>query len=69
MDEEAQQDETSEHLGSRPGHIPEVRQRFDEAMWEATVKTANPQNAAGPSGLRYSHLHAVLSDSLIEKIE
>ena len=33
---------------------------------KGVIKKANPQSAAGPSGLRYSHLQAALCDELIE---
>ena len=32
------------------------------------IKKANPQSAAGPSGLRYSHLQAALCDDLVEDL-
>ena len=38
---------------------------FEEATVEAVIKKANPQSAAGPSGLRYSHLQAALCDELV----
>ena len=41
---------------------------FDEATVKAVIKKANPQSAAGPSGLRYSHLQAALCDELIEDL-
>ena len=69
MDEEAQPDETSEPLGYVQGHIPEVEHLFDEATVKAIIKKANnPQSAAGPSRLRYSHLQAPLCDGLVEEI-
>ena len=64
MDEQAQPDETNEPLGHVQGHIQEVEHLFDEA----TLKKANPQSAAGPSGLRYSHLQAAPCDELVEEI-
>ena len=41
---------------------------FEEATVKAVVKKANPQSAAGPSGLRYSHLQAALCDELVEDL-
>ena len=41
---------------------------FDEARVKAVIKKANPQSAAGPSGLRHSHLQAALCDELIEDL-
>ena len=43
-------------------------QRFDEATLKAIIKKANPQSAAGPPGLRYSHLQAALCDDPVEEI-
>ena len=37
-------------------------------MVKAVIKKANPQSAAGPSGLRYSHLQAALCDELVEDL-
>ena len=39
-----------------PGYIPEIEKLFGEATVKAVMKKSNPQNAAGSSGLRYSHL-------------
>ena len=33
---------------------------------KALIKNANPQSAAGPSGLRYNSLQAALYDELVE---
>ena len=41
---------------------------FEEATVKAVIKKANPQSAAGPSGLRYSHLQAALCDELVEDL-
>ena len=35
---------------------------------EAVIKNANPQSAAGPSGLRYSSLQTALYDELVEEL-
>ena len=50
------------------GQIPKMEDLFDEATVKAVIKKANPQSAAGPSGLRYSHLQAALCDELIEDL-
>ena len=41
---------------------------FDKATVKAVIKKANPQSAAGPSGLRYNHLQATLCDELVEDL-
>ena len=41
---------------------------FEEATVKAVIKKANPQSAAGPSGLRYSHLQAALCNELVEDL-
>ena len=41
---------------------------FEEATVKAVIKKANPQSAAGPFGLRYSHLQAALCDDLVEDL-
>ena len=41
---------------------------FEEATVKAVLKKANPQSAAGPSRLRYSHLQAALCDELVEDL-
>ncbi|CAM9828334.1 unnamed protein product, partial [Ascophyllum nodosum] len=48
--------------------IPEMENLFEEATVKAVIKKANPQSAAGPSGLRYSHLQAALCDELVEDL-
>ena len=50
------------------GRIPELEDLFDEARVQAVIKKDNPQSAAGPSGLRYSHLQGALCDELIEDL-
>ena len=56
---------TSEPLDAQ-GQIPEMENLLEEATVKAVIKKANPQSAAGPSGLRYSHLQAALCDELVE---
>ena len=56
---------TSELLDAQ-GQIPEMENLFEEATVKAVFKKANPQSAAGPSGLRYSYLQTVLCDELVE---
>ena len=58
---------TSEPLDAQ-GQIPEMENFFEEAMVKAVIKNADPQSAAGPSGLRYSHLQAALCDELVEDL-
>ena len=41
---------TSEPLDAQ-GQIPEMENLFEEATVKAVIKKANPQSAAGPSGL------------------
>ena len=48
------------------GQIPEMENLFEEATVKAAIKKVNQQNAAGPSGLRYSHLQTALCDELVE---
>ena len=48
--------------------MPEMEILLEEATVKAVIKKANPQSAAGPSGLRYSHLQAALCDKLIEDL-
>ena len=50
------------------GQIPEMENLFEEATVKAVIKKANPQSAAGPSGLRYSPLQAALCDELVEDL-
>ena len=35
---------------------------------KAVIKKANPESAAGPSELRYSHLQAALCDEVVEDL-
>ena len=58
---------TSELLDAQ-GQVPEMENLFEEATVKAVIKQANPQSAAGPSGLRYSHLRAALCDELVENL-
>ena len=58
---------TSEPLDAQ-GQITEMENLFDEATVKVVIKKANPQSAAGPSGLRYSHLQAALCDELVEDL-
>ena len=57
--QEQQPNVTSEPLAAQ-GQIPEMENLFEEATVKAVIKKSNPQSAAGPSGLRYSHLQAAL---------
>ena len=50
------------------GQIPEMENLFEKATLKAVIKKANPQSAAGPSGLPYSHLQAALCDELVEDL-
>ena len=50
------------------GQIPETENLFEEATVKTAIKIANPQSAAGPSGLRYSHLQAALCNELVEDV-
>ena len=58
---------TSELLDAQ-GQTPEMENLFEEGLVKAVIKTANQQSAAGPSGLRYSHLQAALCDELVEDL-
>ena len=64
---EQQPNVTSELLDAQ-GQIPEMENLFEEATVKADIKKANPQSAAGSSGLRSSHLLAVLCDVLVEDL-
>ena len=66
-EQEQQPNVTSEPLDAQ-GQIPEMENLFEEATVKAVPKKANPQSAAGPSGLRYSHLQAALCDELVEDL-
>ena len=65
--QEQQPHVTSESLAAQ-GQIPEMENLFEEATVEAVIKKNNPQSAADPSGLRYSHLQAALCDELVEDV-
>ena len=67
VEQEQQPNVTSEPLDAQD-HIPEMENRFEEAKVKVVIKKANPQSAAGPSGLRYSHLQAALCDELVENL-
>ena len=54
-EQEQQPNVTSEPLDAQ-GQIPEMENLFQEATVKAVIKKANPQSAAGSSGLYYSHL-------------
>ena len=58
---------TTERLDAQC-QITEMENLFEEATMKAVIKKANPQSAAGPSGLRYSHLQAALCDELVEDL-
>ena len=64
-EQEQQPNVTSEPLDAQ-GQIPEMENLFEEATVKAFMKKVNLQSAAGPSGLRYSHLQAALCDELVE---
>ena len=66
-EQEQQPNVRSELLGAQ-GQIPEMENLFEEATVRPVIKKANPQSAAGPSGLRYSHLQAALCDELVEDL-
>ena len=48
--------------------IPEMKKLFEEVTIKDFIKKANSQNAADPSGLRYSHLQAALCDELVKNL-
>ena len=66
-EQEQQPNVTSEPLDEQ-GQIPEMANLFEEGTVKAVIKKANSQSAAGPSGLRYSHLKAALCDELVEDL-
>ena len=66
-EQEHQSNVTSEPLDAQ-GQTPEMEKLFGEATVKAVIKKANPQSAAGPSGLRNSHLQAALYDELVEDL-
>ena len=68
INEQEQQPNVTSELLDAQGQVPEMENFFEEATVKAAIKKANPQSAAGPSGLRYSHLQAVLCDELVEDL-
>ena len=66
-EQEQQPNVTSEPLDVQ-GQILEMENLFEEAKAKAVIKKANPQSAAGPSGLRYSHLQTALCNELVEDL-
>ena len=66
-EQEQQPNLTSEPLDAQ-GQIPEMENLFEESTVKAVIKKANPQSAAGPSGLRYSHQQTALCDKLVEDL-
>ena len=64
-EQEQQPNVTSEPLDTQD-QIPEMENLSEEVTVKAVIKKVNPQSAAGPSGLRYSHLQAALCDELVE---
>ena len=66
VSEQEQQPSVTFELLDAKCQIPEMENLFEEAMVKAFIKKVNPQSAAGPSGLRYSHLQAALCDELVE---
>ena len=66
-EQEQQPNVTSEPLDAQC-QIPERENLFEEATVKAVIKKADPQSAAGPSGLRYSHLQATLCGELVEEL-
>ena len=66
-EQEQQPNVTSELLDAQ-GQIPEMENLFEEATVKAVINKANPKSAAGPSGLRYSHLKATPCDELVEDL-
>ena len=66
-EQEQQPNVASEPLDAQ-GQITEMENLFEEATVNSVIKKANPQSAAGPSGLRYSHLQAALCDELVEDL-
>ena len=64
---EQQPNVTSELLDAKD-QTPVMENLFEEATVKAVIKKANPQSAAGQSGLRYSHLEAALCGELVEDL-
>ena len=65
---QGQQPNVTSELLDAQGHIPEMENLFEEATVKVVINKANPQSAAGLSGLRYSHLQATLCDELMEDL-
>ena len=68
VNEQEQQPNVTTELLDASGQIPEMENLFEESRVKAVIKRADSQSAAGPSGLRYSHLQAALCDELIENL-
>ena len=66
-EQEQQPNVTSELLDAQC-QILEMENLFEKATVKAVIIKANPQSAAGPSGLRYSHLQTALCDELVEDL-
>ena len=66
--EQDQQLNVTSEPSDAQGQIPDMENLFEEAKVKVVIKKANPQSAAGPSGLRYSHLQAALCDELVEDL-
>ena len=66
-EQEQQPNVISEPLDAQ-GQIPKMENLFEEATVKAVIKKSTPQGAAGPSGLRYSHLQPALCDELVEDL-
>ena len=58
---------TTELLDAQ-GQIMEMENLFEEATVKDLIKKANPQSAAVPSGLRYSHLQTALRNEPFEDL-
>ena len=56
-----------EPLGTQ-GQIPEMESFFEEATVKCHQERQPTQNAAGTSGLRYSHLQCTLCDELVKDV-
>ena len=68
VSEQKQQPNVTFELLDAQGQIPEMENLLEEVTVTAFIKKANPQSAAGPSGLRYSYLQAVLCNELVENL-
>ena len=66
-EQEQQPNVTSELLDAQC-QILEMENLFEKATVKAVIIKANPQSAAGPSGLCYSHLQTALCDELVEDL-